>query len=139
MTNTKMPDINNIGGFKLFKSGGNKLICEKCNANMNWFSEDSVQGWICHNCGWNLITTDIGEIYKDTVEYSVYIKNGGKVNNEKIKTIARIAGVNFINAREMLIEKHACILKGKAPKVKAVIEELGKSEIEVEVIPKFRY
>lgn len=115
------------------------MICEKCKTDMNWFSEDSVQGWVCSNCGWNLITTNIDEIYEDITEYSVYIKNMNGVNNEKIKSIARIAGVNFIIARKMLMESHACISKGKAPKIKDVIRELEKLNIQFEVIPKFRY
>lgn len=115
------------------------MICENCKANMNWFSENSVQGWVCLNCGWNLMTTNIDEIYEDITEYSLYIKNVNKVNNEKIKSIARIAGVNFIIARKMLTESHVCILKDKAPKVKDAIEELEKLKIQFEVIPKFKY
>lgn len=38
------------------------MICEKCKADMNWFSEDSVQGWVCSNCGWNLMTTNIAGV-----------------------------------------------------------------------------
>lgn len=115
------------------------MICEKCKANMNWFSEGSVQGWMCSNCGWNLMTTNIDEIYEDTVEYSIYIKNINEINNEKIKSIARITGVNFIIAKKMLMESHVCILKDKASKVKNVIQELEKSEIQFEIIPKFKY
>lgn len=106
---------------------------------MKWFSEDSVQGWVCSNCGWNLMTTNIDEIYEDITEYSIYIKNVNEVNNEKIKSIARIAGVNFIVAREMLMKSQVCILKDKAPKIKDVIEELEKLAIQFEVIPKFKY
>lgn len=115
------------------------MICEKCKANMNWFSEGSIQGWVCSNCGWNLMTTNIDEIYEDTIEYSIYIKNMNEINKEKIKSIARIAGVNYIIARKILMESRVCIFKDKAPKVKVVIEELDKLKIQFEVIPKFKY
>ena len=49
------------------------MRCEKCNENMNWFFEGSIQGWLCSGCGWNLVTTYIDVINNDTTEYSVYI------------------------------------------------------------------
>lgn len=115
------------------------MICEKCKANINWFSEDSVQGWVCSSCEWNLITTNINEIYEDMTEYSVYIKNVDELNNKKIKLTARIAGVNFIAAKQMLTESDVCIVRDKAPKVKDVIKELEELKIQFEVSPKFKY
>lgn len=115
------------------------MECEKCKANMSWFSKDSVRGWSCSSCGWNLVTTNISEIYEDMTEYSIYIKNVIEVNKEIIKLIARIAEVNFIIARQMLIGNNVCILKAKAPKVKKVIEELEELKIQFEVSPKFKY
>lgn len=116
-----------------------EMICEKCQSKMSWFTEDSVQGWKCLNCGWNLITTKIDMICGDVTEYSIYIKKANEINKEKIKCIARTAGVNFIVARKMLMENHVCILKDKAPKVRNVIKELEKWKIPFEVIPKFKY
>lgn len=115
------------------------MICEKCQSNMSWFTEDSVQGWMCLNCGWNLITTKIDMICEDITEYSIYINKVNEINKEKIKCIARTAGVNFIVARKMLMENHVCILKDKAPKVRNVIKELEKRKIPFEVIPKLKY
>ena len=39
----------------------------------------------------------------------------------------------------MLMESRVCILKDKAPKVKEVIKELEKLEIQFEIIPEFNY
>lgn len=80
------------------------MACEKCKANMHWFSEGSIQGWVCSNCGQSVITTNISEVYEDTTEYSVYIRNVNGVNNEKIRLIDKTAGVNYIFARRMLME-----------------------------------
>ncbi len=115
------------------------MICEKCKADMNWFSENSVQGWVCSVCGWNLMTTNIDKIYEDMTEYSIYIKNMNEINNEKIKTVAGIAGVNFIIARNMLKESCVCMLKDKAPKVKDIIKELEKLKIQFEIFLEFKY
>lgn len=51
---------------------------------MNWFSENSVQGWVCSSCGWNLITTNINEMYEGMTEYGIYIKNIDGVKSERI-------------------------------------------------------
>ena len=56
------------------------MICEKCKANMNWFSEDSVQGWVCSSCEWNLITTNINKIYEDMTEYVTVHTYGANCN-----------------------------------------------------------
>lgn len=106
---------------------------------MNWFVKDSAQGWMCPSCGWNLMTTNINEIYEDITEYSIYLRKVNEVNIEKIKFIARIAGISFTIARKMLMESNVCILKDKAPQIKKVIAKLDELEIEVEVIPEFKY
>lgn len=82
------------------------MVCEKCKAAVNWFSEDFVQGWRCPDCGWSLVTTNIDRIYEDITEYSIYITNVNAVNDKMIKTVAGIAGVNFVRARNMLMERH---------------------------------
>lgn len=115
------------------------MRCEKCNENMNWFFEGSIQGWLCSGCGWNLVTTYIDVIYNDTTEYSVYIKEVTEINKEKIKLIAKIAGVNFVIAKQMLIKNNACILKAKAVEVKNAIEKLREAKIQFEVSPVFKY
>lgn len=112
--------------------------CEKCNENMNWFFEGSIQGWLCPGCGWNLVTTYI-DVINDRTEYSVYIKAVTEINKEKIKLIAKIAGVNFVIAKQMLIKNNACILKAKAVEVKNAIEKLREAKIQFEVSPVFKY
>lgn len=113
--------------------------CQKCNANMYETCNDSIQGWVCPGCGWNVVTTKIDKIYEDTTEYRVYMKHAGDINHEKIKLVSKIAGVNFVSARQMLMESNVCLLKDKAPKVQKVIQKLRELEISFEVIPQFMY
>lgn len=115
------------------------MVCEKCQSNMKWFSESSVQGWLCTTCGWNVITTNINKIYEDMTEYCVYINSMNEVNLQNIKLISKIAGVNFVVAKQMLVKGRFCVLKAKAPKVKETIEELNKLKIQFEVSPLFKY
>ena len=115
------------------------MDCEKCKSNMNRFLDKSAQGWICPKCGWNIITTKIDEIFDDMTEYSIYINDGNKVNIENMKLISKIAGVNFIIAKQMLTNSDTCLLKAKAPRIKEVIEVLKQNQIYFEVMPRFKY
>lgn len=115
------------------------MICEKCKANMTQVIENSVQGWVCPICGWGVLTTYIRKNYADITEYSIYIKAVDEIDKEKIKLISKIAGVNYLIAREMLLKDNVCILKDRAPEVKAVIDRLEKSDIQFIITPEFNY
>lgn len=115
------------------------MVCEKCKHQMVYQRKNSVQGWSCPICGWSILTTYIDEIYQDTTEYSLYIKNESEIDREKIKFVAKIANVNFIFAKQMLEGKEVCILRAKAPKIKEAIAELQKLRIAFNVSPLFKY
>ena len=42
---------------------------------MIYIRENSVQGWLCPVCGWEILTTYIDKMLQDMTEYSVCIKN----------------------------------------------------------------
>lgn len=113
------------------------MVCEKCKAEMIWSIQGATQGWRCPTCGWNIITTYIDKLNADATEYSLYVVNTSEINNEKIKFIAKTAGVNFLIAKHMLEEKEACVLKAKAPKMKEVIAKLQELNIEFKISPLF--
>lgn len=115
------------------------MICEKCKANMTKVIKDSIQGWACSNCGWSMLTTYIDKIYEDDTEYSIFIINVKNIDEDKIKLIAKICGVNFVVARQMLLKDNVCILKAKAPEVRAVIGQLEKYNIQFDICPRFNY
>lgn len=101
--------------------------------------ENSVQGWSCPVCGWGTLTTYIDKIHQDMTEYSIYTKNIADINKDKIKVISRIAGVNYITAKQMLEKEGVCILKAKAIDIKNAIHELENVNIPFEVTPGFNY
>lgn len=115
------------------------MICERCKESMIQINEGTVQGWTCPKCGWNVLTTQISKIYDDMTTYSVYIKKTVETDKEKIKFIAKIARVNYIRAKQILMKGNACLMKGKAYEVKEVINGLSELGIQFEVIPVFNY
>lgn len=112
------------------------MLCEKCKTKMIHVCEDSVQGWSCPVCGWGILTTYIDKTHQDMTEYSIYIKSVTNVDVDKIKVISRIAGVNYLVAKQMLKKEGVCILKAKAVDIKKAIWELENANIPFEVTPK---
>lgn len=115
------------------------MKCEECKRNLIYKIEGSTQGWGCPVCGGNVVTTYIDEIIADNTEYSLYMKDVQEIDTEKIRFVAKTAGVNFVAAKQMLLKREVCILKAKAPEVKSAIEKLEELKIKYEVSPKFKY
>ena len=55
---------------------------------MVYICKNSVQGWSCPACGWNIITTYIDKLYQDNTEYSIFIKKINNIDKDKIKLIS---------------------------------------------------
>lgn len=115
------------------------MVCEKCHAEMNYCIEGSTQGWWCLACGWSIVTTYFDDISLDMTEYSICIKNIGSIDINKIKVISKIAGVNYIAARQMLEKGNICILKARAEDILTAINKLKDVDILFEVTPEFNY
>ncbi len=115
------------------------MLCEKCKTNMIYIRENSVQGWLCPVCGWEILTTYIDKMLQDMTEYSVCIKNTANIDKDKIKVISQIAGVNYIAAKQILEKEGTCILKAKAIDIKKAICKLENVNIPFEVTPEFGY
>ena len=115
------------------------MLCEKCKTNMIHVCENSVQGWSCPVCGWGTLRTYIDKIHLDMREYSICTKSITNIDKDKIKVISKIAGVNYIVAKQMLEKEGICILKAKAVDIKKAICELENVNIPFEVIPEFNY
>lgn len=115
------------------------MVCEKCKGELNWRIEGATQGLWCPKCGWNVVTTYIDEIHADMTEYRLYIRNVQEIDKEKIKFVAKTANVNFIIAKQMLQKREVCILKARAPEIKAAISKLQELNIDFNVSPMFKY
>lgn len=115
------------------------MLCEKCKSNMIYVQENSVQGWSCPVCGRGTLTTYIDKTHQDMTEYSIFTKSIENINKDKIKVISRIAGVNYIAAKQILEKEGICILKAKAIDIKNAMYELENVNIPFEVTPEFNY
>ena len=115
------------------------MVCDKCYEEMNYRIEGSVQGWWCPDCGWNIITTYIEEIRCDMTEYSICIKSIGNIDIDKIRVVSKIAGVNYIAAKQILEKGNTCILKAEAEIILETISKLKYVDIPFEVTPEFNY
>lgn len=113
----------------------NKMLCEKCKTQMIYVRENSVQGWTCPVCGWEILTTFIDQIHQDMTEYSICTKRITNIDQDKIKVISKISGVNYIVAKQMLEKEGICILKAKAIDIQKAICELENVNIPFEVTP----
>lgn len=67
------------------------------------------------------------------------MKNVSNIDKEKIMFIRKIARVNLVIAKKMLMGNNVCIFKAKAIEVKSVINELEALKIQLEVRPMFKY
>ena len=115
------------------------MICEQCGNKMNYFRKDSTQGWLCPGCGWAIATSYISEIDQDITEYSLFIKNTENINKDIIRLISRIAGVNFLTARQLILTGNVCITRGRAAEMKETADKLRTAGIPFEIVPEFRY
>ena len=115
------------------------MLCENCHAEMNYRIDGSIQGLWCPTCGWNIITTYIDDIHRDMTEYSICIKSIGSIDIDKIRVVSKIAGVNYIAAKQILEKGDICILKANAEDILKSIAKLKNVNIPFEVTPEFNY
>jgi len=115
------------------------FVCEKCGSLAELRQEGSTQGVYCTKCNGVVITTSIPEIRKDITKYEVRISGGDAHNEQHVKLVATISGVNFLAAQELLREPESTIFKGRAMKVTGIRDALEKSGIIYRITPEFRY
>lgn len=96
------------------------MKCQVCQMEMVKFEQDSVQGWLCQNCGWSILTSKIDNKYNEPHKYSICIQavSADNIDISIIKTLAQIAKVNYLTSKKILSEGNY------------IIRNLSESEIE---------
>jgi hypothetical protein len=117
----------------------NSKTCEACEGKTEFRREGSAQGWFCTNCDWSVVTTYIPEIELDSVAYSISNVKGIHGNADQLRAVAKLTGGNFLEAKTILSTDGAEILRGNAPEILRALRELRQLNLEVEVVPKFKY
>lgn len=115
------------------------MICEKCNEEMQHVLEDSTQGWICPICGYNILTTYLKNEDCNNTTYSIILKKNSCIDTKKIKILSHIAGVNYITAKQMLVNGNDCLLEARAYEIKEIIIQLSSANIDFEVKPFYNH
>lgn len=79
------------------------MQCQKCKKEMVRKKDNYVQGWQCQNCGWNILTSDIDDISN---KHNICIKaiSNSNIDISAVKTIAKIANVNYLIAKKILLD-----------------------------------
>lgn len=106
-------------------------------------------GMTCPRCGWGCVTSHFDSIATDDIDYSIFIKPDNSATASNIKLIADIAGVNFLQAKKLLIsEKNELVYKAKnepastmykAQRVLVVAKRLKKANIAFVIVPDFPF
>lgn len=112
--------------------------CEKCGSPVEFRCEGSTQGLFCTKCEWSVVTTCLPEILRDTTLYEVSVTSGECGSVHHLKTVAQLAGVNFLAARKLLQGPSSfAVFTGDASKVAKVRDMLKSAGLAYEIKPPF--
>jgi hypothetical protein len=113
-------------------------VCEKCGGPVELRHEGSTQGLFCTKCDWSVVTTRLPEILGDETSYEVTVSSGDYTNEQHMKTVATLTGLNYLAARK-LMQSHAdfVVFTGKASQVAAIRKKLELARLSYKIKPPF--
>ena len=115
-----------------------KIICEKCGAEMRPYQEGLTSGMLCPKCGWGWATTITPAIDADETLYTVKISKPGKITNDMIKLYAKLSVTNYLQAKQALEEGNAEI-SGLATDIQKILPRLYETGLEFSITPEYPY
>ena len=115
-----------------------KIICEKCGAEMRPYQEGHTGGMLCPECGWGWATTITPAIDADETLYTVKISKPGKITNDMIKLYAELSGINYMQTKKALEEGNAEI-SGLATDIQKTLPRLYEAGLEFTITPDYPY
>ena len=114
----------------------NKMKCDKCNSEMEYFIQGSCQGWKCIKCSEMIVTTYIDPIEEDKTKYKITFP---KLPDCYIKLVRFVSDRNKCNlhiAKEML--RNGIIIEDiPAKEVKEILLLCKNLGVEPVVSPNF--
>ena len=113
--------------------------CENCGGEMEFRREGSVQGLVCQQCGWSLVTTYIPAIQLDETDYEVRACGGDYRNETHVKAVSELSSHNFLGARKLLQQHDPVVFKGKAADVVRARNMLVAAGLSYQILPPFPY
>lgn len=114
--------------------------CEVCGRELEFRREGSVQGFYCKSCDWAVVTTYIPEIQLDETIYELRVSGADFHNENHVRTVSAVSGLNFIAARKLLQQQEKpLVFAGKAPTIQDRRDKLAAVGFSIEISPPFRY
>jgi large subunit ribosomal protein L7/L12 len=113
--------------------------CEECGRELEPAREGSVQGLLCKNCGWAVITSYIPAIELDETDYEVRARGGDYRNESHVRAVSELSGCNFLNARKLLQQHEPVVFTGKAPGVLRARNVLSAAGLDYQILPPFSH
>ena len=115
-----------------------KIVCEKCGAEMHDIQTSYTMGMECPNCGWGWVTT-----YNEPIEvdYSVYhvVLDSKDSSLANVKLVASIVNCNYLRAKRIIENAPSEIFSGKAVDVREIRDRLVQAGVAFRIEPDFPY
>ncbi|MBQ1338804.1 MAG: hypothetical protein IIY32_10865 [Thermoguttaceae bacterium] len=115
-----------------------KIVCEKCGAEMHIVRDSYQMGMECPNCGWGWVTT-----YNEPIEvdYSVYhvVLDSKDSSLANVKLVASIVNCNYLRAKRIIENSPSEIFSGKAVDVREIRDRLVQAGVAFRIEPDFPY
>ena len=114
------------------------MICEKCNAEMLYFTEYSSCGWRCPRCSWSIVTSNTDPMDLDETQYTLMIPACEQIDREAVKAFAGAAKFNIVESRKALHEG-VTFNDQSAGSVSKIAKALREHHIVFTITPEFPY
>jgi hypothetical protein len=113
------------------------IRCERCGGTAVYRVEGSTQGYYCTACDWAVVTSFIPAIKKDTTLYDLRIHGGDHHSKPQIRTVAQVGGINVVEARKLLQQPAALVMRGMAEQIQHARTALSETGLTVVITPEF--
>ena len=113
-----------------------KVYCEKCGTEMNYFQEMGSCGYSCPKCGWGWAATYYSPLNLDKEKYTISVLGSNDRNNASYKTVSKLLGCNYLQAREKIITGFS-FTDVSAKEVMLILKALTAGKIEYTVDPQY--
>ena len=115
-----------------------KIVCEKCGAEMHIVRDSYQMGMECPNCGWGWVTT-----YNEPIEvdYGVYhvVLDSKDSSLANVMLVASIVNCNYLRAKRIIENSPSEIFSGKAVDVREIRDRLVQAGMAFRIEPDFPY
>ncbi len=116
-----------------------KVLCDKCGAEMIPVDSERPVGMKCPKCGWGWVTSYIDPIKEDETIYEISLEEGNQVTKDNIRLVSEISDVNFLEAKRLLENAPKSFISGKAVDINDAVIRLKDAGIIFTVTPEYPY